>query len=137
MATEELLKTKFNKHPEFSINGNTSLDDEFLYMIVNDPHLDCLINMDIDKSTDPLSIYVELIIKLCIFEAQDIETLITDYKSSKIWDSLDPVERRELIDETLSIQEEQEQEALESIGVESIPLKRSERSAYFTWQKGL
>jgi len=50
---------------------------------------------------------------------------------------LDPAKRRELIEKTVAVQEEKEQEALESIWVESTPLKLSERSAYFTSWKGL
>ena len=56
--------------------------------------------MDIDRSLNPRLIYFKIIIKLCIFESQDIETLITEYKPSEFWDSLDPAKRRELIEKT-------------------------------------
>jgi len=132
---DELLKTRFDRHPEFSINGNTSLDDEFTYMIANDPELDCLIKTDIDRSINPRFTYSQIIIKLCILESQDIETLITDYKPSQFWDSLDPTKRQELIEETLSIQEKKEQEALESIGTENRQDKLLERGICFTQWK--
>jgi|GEM_PF-3057989 hypothetical protein len=134
---DELLKTRFNRHPEFSINGNTSLDDEFTYMIATDPELDCLIKTDIDRSINPRFTYSQIIIKLCILESQDIETLITAYKSSQFWDSLDLAKRREFIEETLSIQEETEQEALETIGTENRQDKLLEKGIYSTQRKGL
>ena len=136
MSTEESLKNRFTKHPEFSINGHTSLDDEFAYMIADDPELDRLIGTDTDRSINPGFIYTQIIIKLCIFESQDIETLITEYKPSEFWDSLGPAGRRELIEKTLFIQEQKEQEALESIGTEKTQEKQPERGTYFTWQKG-
>jgi hypothetical protein len=136
MAIEESLKNRFDKHPEFSINGNTSLDDEFTYMIADNSELDCLIATDTDRSIDPCSIYTQIIIKLCIFESQDIETLITDYKPSKFWGSLNPAKRRELIEETLFIQEEKEQEALEAIGTESTQEKQLVRGICSIWRKG-
>jgi hypothetical protein len=126
-----------NRHPEFSVYGNTSLDDEFTYMIATDPELDCLINMNIDQNINSCSIYIKIIVKLCLFESQDIETLITDYKPSRFWDSLDLIKRREFIEETLFIQEEKEQKALETIGTESTQEKRFDRGIHFTWRKGL
>lgn len=137
IAIEDLLEIRFNRHPEFSIYGNTSLDDEFIRMVMNDPELDCLISTDINKSINPCSIYIKIIVKLCLFESQDIETLITTYKPSRFWDSLDPMKRREFIEETVAIQEEKEQEALEAIGTECTQEKRPERRICFTWRKGL
>jgi len=121
---EDLLEKRFNKHPDPSINGHTSLDDEFMYMITSDPDLGCLIDTDIDQSINPCSIYMQIIIKLGIFECEDIDTLITDYKNSQFWNSLDPSKRRELIEKTMAIQEEKEQEALETIGTEKMQEKR-------------
>jgi len=73
---------------------------------------------------------------LCLFESQDIETLITDYKPSRFWDSLDPMKKREFIEETVAIQEEKEQEALEAIETESTQEKRLEKRICLTWRKG-
>jgi hypothetical protein len=136
MDTEDLLVIRFNKHPEFSINGKTSLDDEFMYMIAIDPELECLIETDVYRSINLCLTYMQILIKLCIFESQDIETLITEYKPSEFWDSLDPAERRELIEQTLFVQEETEQEALESIGTEKMQENRHARSVCSTWWKG-
>ena len=136
IATEDLPEIRFSKHPEFSIYGNTSLDNELIYMMTNDPELDCLISTDINKSINPCSIYIKIIEKLCLFESQDIETLITDYKPSRFWDSLDPMKKREFIEETVAIQEEKEQEALEAIETESTQEKRLEKRICLTWRKG-
>src|SRR5208337_509417 len=114
MTFPESLETRFNKHPETSINGNTSLDDDFTHTIATEPELACLLKIDIDRSLNPQIIYSKTIIKLCIFESQEIETLMTEYKPSEFWDSLNLAERRELIEKTLFIQEQKEQEALES-----------------------
>jgi hypothetical protein len=76
------------------------------------------------------------IIKLCLFESQDIETLITEYKPSEFWDLLDPAERRELIEKTLFIQEQKEQEAFESIGTAKTQENQPIKGTYFTWRKG-
>lgn len=133
----ESLETRFNQHQEFGINGNTSLDDEFIDMIRRDSELDCLFKKDRDQSINPCSSYAQIIIKLCIFDSQDIETLITDYQPSQFWDSLDSAKRRELIEKTLSIQEEKEQEALESIGTENRQDKLLEKGICFTQWKGL
>jgi hypothetical protein len=137
MVTEESLENRFNQHPETSINGNMSLDDEFMHMIANDPELDFLINMDVDRNINPCSTYMQIIIKLGIFEFQDIETLITGYKNSKFWNSLDQAKRRELIQKTMAIQEEKEQDAIEKIGTENRKEKRPEKGICFTWWKGL
>jgi len=136
MATEKSLKNKFNKHPELSINGNTSLDDEFMYIIENNPELDCLIATDTDRSINPCLIYKQIIIKLCVFKSPDIATLITDYKPSKFWGSLNLAKRRELIEKTLFVQEEKEQEALEAIGTEKTQGKRPARGICSIWLKG-
>jgi hypothetical protein len=133
----ESRKTGFNKHPEFSINGNTSLDDELIYMIQGDKELCRLIETDINRCINPSSTYAQLIIKLCIFEFQDIETLIADYKPSKFWDSLDPAKKRELIQKTIAIQEEKEQDSIEAIGTENMQGKRPVRGICSIWQKGL
>jgi hypothetical protein len=106
MATEELLKTKFNKHPEYSINGNTSLDDEFISLIICKPELNGLINTEINKCMDPFSIYIEIILKLAILESADIKTLLTDYINSQCWNSLDSDKQLEFIENSLSIQED-------------------------------
>jgi hypothetical protein len=132
----ELLKNRLGKHPEFSIHGHASLDDEFMHMIGDDPELDCLIGIDTDRSINPCSIYRQIIIKLCILESKDIETLITDYKPGKFWDSLGTAKRRELIEETVAIEEEKEQEALEAIGTESTQEKQPLRGIHFTLLKG-
>lgn len=132
----ESLETRFKKHPKNSINGNTGLDDEFIDIIRREPELDCLLKMDIDRSLNPRLIYFKIIIKLCIFESQDIETLITEYKPSEFWDSLEPAERRELIEKTLFIQEQKEQEALESIGTAKKQKNQPIKGTYFTWRKG-
>jgi hypothetical protein len=132
----ESLETRFNRHPEFSINGNTSLDDEFLHMMANDHELDLLIAKEIDRSLNPYIIYSQIIIKLCILESQDIQMLITDYKPSEFWDSFNPAERREFIEKTLFVQEEKEQGALESIGIEKTQKNRPARSVCFTLRKG-
>ena len=136
MATEDLLKIRFNKHSEFGINGNTSLDDEFIDMIRRDSELDCLLKKDLDWSINPSNIYAQIIVKLCLFESHDIETLITDYKPSRFLDSLDPMKRREFIEETVAIQEEKEQDALEAIGTEITQGKQYDRGIHFTWRKG-
>ena len=136
MATEDLLEIRFNQHPEFGINGNTSLDDEFIDMIRRKPELDCLLNKDVDWIINPQVIYSIIIAELCILESQDIETLITDYKSSKFWDSLDPAKRREFIEKTLFIQEEKEQEALKSIGTENGQDELLERAFCLTQRRG-
>ena len=88
MATEDLLENRFKQHPEFSINGNTSLDDEFISLIRADQELDGLINKDVDNSGDPSLIYTKIISKLGLLEFLDIKTLFTDYVSSNFWNSL-------------------------------------------------
>jgi hypothetical protein len=66
MVIEESIENRFRKHPEFSINGRTSLDDELVYMITSDQELDRLIKTDVDRNIDPCSIYIQIIIKLCL-----------------------------------------------------------------------
>jgi len=136
MDTQDLLEIRFNQHPEFGINGNTSLDDEFIDIIRRKPELDCLLNKDIDWIINPQVIYSIIIAELCILDSQDIETLITDYKPSKFWASLDSAKRRELIEKTMFLQEEKEQEGLESIGTESRQDKLLKRGICFTWLEG-
>lgn len=117
MATEDSLENRFNKHPETSTNGNTSLDDDFIYILQQDPELGNLINKDIDKSRDPASIYTKIIPKLSLFEPPEIKKILTSYVSSKFWRSLSSEKQSEFIDNVLSIQEEKEQKGLEKIGV--------------------
>ena len=58
MGTEELLRARFTKHPEKSVNGNTSLDDELISLISDDPDLDRIFNTDFDKCMDSKSTYL-------------------------------------------------------------------------------
>lgn len=123
MTLPESIKNRFNKHPEPSINGNTSLDDEFISLLGNDSELDDLIKKDIKNSGDPSSIYTQIISKLGLLESLDIKTLLTDYVSSNFWNSLGSEKQLEFIDRTLESQEEKEQKGLETIGVEKARAK--------------
>ena len=123
MTTEDSLEKRFNKHPEPSINGITSLDDEFISIIRSKPDLDGLIEKGIDNSEDPSSIYTKIISKLGLLESLDIKTLLTDYVSSEFWNSLGLGKQLEFIDRTLESQEEKEQNALEEIGLEKTQIK--------------
>ena len=117
MTLTESLRNRYNKHPESSINGNTSLDDEFISLIENDSELGGLIKKDIDNSGDRSSIYQKIISKLSLLEFSDIKTLLSDYVSSNFWISLGSDKQLKFIERTLKSCEEQEQKALESIGV--------------------
>src|SRR5208283_3638064 len=123
MTTEDSLEKRFNKHPEPSINGTTSLDDEFISIIEDNLELGGLIKKDIDKSEDPSSIYTKIISKLGLLESLDIKTLLTDYVSSEFWKSLSSEQQLEFIERALESQEENEQNALEEIGVEKAQIK--------------
>jgi putative DNA primase/helicase len=115
MTSTKSLRNRYNKHPELSMSGNASLDEEFISLIENDSELDDLVEKDADKSSD---IYIKLVSKLGLLESQDIKPLLTDYLSGEFWDSLGSDKQLEFIERTLKICEEQEQKALESIGVE-------------------
>jgi putative DNA primase/helicase len=128
MTKEHSLEKRFNKHPELGLNSKTSLDDEFISLIISKPDLDGLIEKDVDNSGDPSSIYSDIISKLGLLEFLDIKTLLTDYLSSNFWISLGSEKQLEFIERTLEICEEKEQNALESIGVEKAEI-RSEKAA--------
>jgi hypothetical protein len=115
MTKEDSLEKRFNKHPERRINGNVSLDEEFISLLENDSELDGLIKTDIDNSGDPGSIYTIIISKLGLLEFSDIKILLSDYVSSNFWISLGSDKQLKFIEITLKSCEENEQKALESI----------------------
>jgi len=85
MIFTDSLENRFNKHPEISTNCNTSLDDEFIYLIRSKPDLESLLSMDINECTDPRLRYTEIISKLDLLESVEIKKLLDDYVSSQFW----------------------------------------------------
>ena len=129
MTLAELLKARFNRHPELSICGKVSLDDEFIYMIIGDQELECLINTNINKIRDPGLIYRKIILKLSDLEFPDIATLITDYLNSNFWDPLDSAKQIEFIEKTFKSKNEKEQATRDCIELENTKVK-SEKIPY-------
>jgi putative DNA primase/helicase len=113
MTWTEDLENRFNKHPETSINGGVSLDEEFISLLQNNQELYGLIEKDADKSRDDC---IKIISKLCILEFSEITSIITDYGNSKFWDSLGSEKQLEFIETIFAIQEEKEQDVIESTG---------------------
>ncbi len=128
MTLTESLQNRYNKHPETSINGNISLDEEFISLIENDSELGGLIKKDIDNSGDPSWGYTKIISKLSLLEFSDIKTLLTDYVNSNFWNSLGSEKQLEFIERTMESCEEQEKNALEVFEVEKAQIK-SEKAA--------
>ena len=128
MTLTKSLINRYNKHPETSINGNISLDEEFISLIENDSELGGLIKKDIDNSGDPSLVYTKIISKLGLLEFSDIKTLLTDYVNSNFWNSLGSEKQLEFIERTMESCEEQEKNALETIEVEKAQIK-SEKAA--------
>jgi len=124
LTVSDKLRQRFNLLPEKAIESKSSLDEEFISMILGDSEIEMLINTDPDTCTQPRLIFKTLVIKLCIFESSDIEQILTKYSRGKFWNLHDLKSKLTFIEQILYGKEKEEQKALETKSTVNVPCAR-------------
>ena len=91
----------FNKLSQKSINGTCSIDEDLIEIAVLDPELEKTMCIDPDQMREPTAVYNSVIRKLTLFEAEDIEQIISVYLGGNTWNSWNLEARLKFIDECI------------------------------------
>jgi hypothetical protein len=109
MTSAEWLRKRFNKLPEKSVDGNISVDEELISLILSNPNLDTNININPDQSVYPHIVYKKIISDLVILDPIDIAKIITTYVGGLFWEQMDDTRQLEVISKIVNETDEKTQ----------------------------